>query len=272
MFNKLMLRIIIYIILGIALTFIYVKSLEHRNLFFPFKEIDHTPQAMGLSYEDIYFITQDNKKINGWFIPSGDKAGHTLLFFHGNGGNISHRLDKIKIFHDLGLNVFIIDYRGYGKSEGSPSEAGLYLDAKASYSFLIDKLKIKPHSIILYGESLGGAVALELATQVDASAVITEETFSSMRDIAKDIYPFLPSFFVSDKFNSLSKIRKLSIPKLIIHSKDDEMIPFRHAQKLYDAAEEPKTLAVIDGSHNSAFLDSGKDYKNHILEFIKGLK
>ncbi|MCK9614499.1 MAG: alpha/beta hydrolase [Candidatus Omnitrophica bacterium] len=266
-----MLRVIIYIILGIVSLAIYVKYLEQRNLFFPFREINYTPQEIGLSYEDIYFATQDNKKINGWFIPSKN-AKYAILFFHGNAGNISHRLDKIKIFHDLGLNIFIIDYRGYGNSEGKPSETGFYLDARASYGYLIDKLKIKPSSIILYGESLGGAVAFELATQVDVLAIITEETFSSVRDVAKDIYPFLPSFFVGDKFNSVSRIGKLTIPKLIVHSKDDEMIPFKHAQKLYESAKDPKMLVAISGSHNSAFLDSGKDYKNHIREFIEGLK
>ena len=271
MLNKLMPRIVIYIILGIVLLVIYVKYLEQRNLFFPFREINYTPQEIGLSYEDIYFTTEDNKKINGWFIPF-ENAKYTILFFHGNAGNISHRLDKIKIFHDLGLNVFIIDYRGYGNSEGKPSETGLYLDARASYGYLIDKRKVKSSSIILYGESLGGAVAFELATQVDVLAIITEETFSSVRDVAKNIYPFLPSFFVSDKFNSVSRIGKLTIPKLIIHSKDDEMIPFKHAQKLYESAKDPKILVAISGSHNSAFLDSGKDYKNHIREFIEGLK
>lgn len=271
MFNKIMPRIVIYLISGIVLTAIYVKYLERRNLFFPFKEIESTPCAIGLSYEDVYFVTEDNKKINGWFIPAND-AKYTILFFHGNAGNISHRLDKIKIFHDLGLNIFIIDYRGYGKSQGRPSKAGLYLDAKGSYGYLIGKFKTKPSSIILYGESLGGAVALELATKAEARAVITEETFSSMRDIAKDIYPFLPSFFVSDAFNSLSVIEKVSIPKLIIHSQDDEMISFKHAQKLYDKAKEPKTLAAINGSHNSAFLESEKEYIRHIREFIEGLK
>jgi len=270
MFNKTMLRIFIYLILAIALMAIYVKYLERRNLFFPFREIECTPQAIGLSYEDIYFTTEDGKKINGWFIPAKE-AKRTILFFHGNAGNVSHRLDKIKIFHDLGLNIFIIDYRGYGKSEGAPSEAGLYLDAKAAYSYLTDNLNIIPSSIILYGESLGGAVALELATKVTASAVITEETFSNMRGIAKDTYPFMPSFLVSDGFNSLSRIEKVDIPKLIIHSKNDEMIPFSNAQTLYNKAKNPKVLAVISGSHNDAFIESEKDYTNYIREFIKKL-
>jgi len=271
MFNKMMIRIVIYLILLIVLLPFYVKYIERKNLFFPFREIEYFPQAIGLAYEDIYFATEDSKKINAWFIPAKN-PGYTILFFHGNAGNISHRLEKIKIFNDLGLNVFIIDYRGYGKSEGRPSEAGLYLDAKAAYAYLIGKLKIKPSSVIVYGESLGGAVALNLSNQVEVRAVITEETFSSMRDIAKDIYPFFPSFLISGKFNSLSKIEKLNIPKLIIHSEDDEMIRFTHAQKLYNAAREPKTLAVINGSHNSAFIDSEKAYKNHINEFIKELK
>lgn len=270
MFNKTMLRIFIYLILAIALTAIYIKYIERRNLFFPFKTIEYTPQAIGLSYEDIYFTTEDGKKINGWFVPAKE-AKYTILFFHGNGGNLSHRLDKIKIFHDLGLNIFIIDYRGYGKSEGAPSEAGLYLDAKAAYSYLTDNVNIIPSSIILYGESLGGAVALELATKVTAEAVITEEAFSSMRGIAKDMYPFIPSFLVSDRFNSVSRIEKVDIPKLIIHSKNDEMIPFSNAQTLYNKAKDPKVLAAISGSHNDAFIESEKDYTNYIREFIKKL-
>ncbi len=233
--------------------------------------IDLTPDAINLSFEDVYIETEDRIKINGWFILF-DNAKYTVLFLHGNAGNISHRLEKIQIFHDLGLNLFIIDYRGYGRSQGRPSENGIYLDAKAAYDYLLNQRKIKPEQIILYGESLGTACAINLASQVKIGGLITEGAFSKAKDMARHIFPLLPSFLFANKFDNLTKIKKVKAAKLFLHSRNDEIVPFKFSEKLYDAAAEPKFLREIRGGHNTAFLDSAPLYSSLIAEFIKILK
>jgi len=265
-----MLKITIIILFGVIALFVYVRYLESRSLFFPYKKIEATPAAIGLEFVDTYFKTADAKNINGWFIPAKDSR-YTILFFHGNAGNISYRLDKIRILNSLGLNVFMIDYRGYGRSEGKPSEKGVYLDANAAYDYLVKIKKISPDSIIVYGESLGGAVAIELCSRINTKALITEETFTSIRDMSRLVYPYLPSFFVSDSFNSLLRIDKIEMPKLFIHSRNDDIVPFELAEKLYKKAKEPKRLAIIYGDHNGAFLESEKEYTNALRNFIQEL-
>ncbi|MFC1624704.1 alpha/beta hydrolase [Candidatus Omnitrophota bacterium] len=234
------------------------------------KEIELVPDAVGLTYEDIYLDTDDGISLNAWLIPA-EGSKFTLLFCHGNAGNISHRIEKILILSKLGLDVFIFDYRGYGKSSGSPSEQGLYRDVQAAYSFLVSKKNIPPDRIIPYGESLGGAVAVDLASKKNVGALITESAFSSTKDVAQAIYPFLPTFFVSSKFDSLRKIKKIDIPKLIIHSQNDEIIPFRQSVKLLEVSPEPKKHLVLIGGHNSCFLDSKDLYIAGIRDFLKDL-
>lgn len=234
------------------------------------KEMGETPAAINAAYEDIYFKTEDGLALNGWFLPK-DGARLTLLFCHGNAGNISHRLPKLGMLQRLGLNIFIFDYRGYGRSEGSPSEQGLYRDVRAAYKYLISVRGISKENAILYGESLGGAVAIDLATGEIVKAVITEETFSSVSDVAKTIYPFLPKLVFSSRFNSVQKIKGIRAPKLIIHSQDDEIIPFALARKLFDAASQPKEFAIIRGSHNTAYVDSQEEYLAKLKGFLERL-
>lgn len=265
-----MYRLSLYIVLALLFLIIYVKFLESRSIFFPLNELEFTPEDFNLHYDDIYFLTSDNVRINGWFIPSQD-ANYTLLFFHGNAGNISHRLEKIIFFNGLKLNVFIIDYRGYGKSRGKPREKGLYTDAQASYEYLVEKYKIDPENIILYGESLGSAVAIDLALKVKVRALILEGAFPSIKDLARSIYPFISLFLFTNKFDSLGKIKNISVPKLFLHSRDDEIVPFKLAQKFYNKASEPKQLVELRGGHNSAFLDSQEKYIASLRSFINSL-
>lgn len=258
----------------VALIFVffigYFRYLERRSIYFPMRQIEYTPKEVGLSYEDIFFKTEDGVELNGWFIPA-ERARSTILFLHGNAGNISHRFEKIQIFHDLDLNVFIFDYRGYGKSRGSPSENGLYLDAKAAYDHLVSKEGIRKDEIILFGESLGGSVAVDLASKREVKAIIVESTFSSAKDIARRIYPFIPQFFITSDFDSVKKIKDVRIPKLIIHSVDDEIVPFDLGQKLFEIAPSPKTFLKLRGGHNTAFLDSEAEFKQGIRSFVSSL-
>lgn len=239
-------------------------------MFFPMKGIIYTPEVVGLPYEEIYFETSDNKRLNGWFIPA-EGAKFTFIFCHGNAGNIGHRLEKLSIFFNLGLNVFIFDYRGYGKSAGSPSEQGFYEDALAAYNYLTAKRKIPKDSIILYGESIGGAVAIDLASKVKPKGVITEETFTSTADMAKMAYFFIPHQIFSSRFNSVSKISDVGCPKLVIHSADDEIVPFDYGEKLFDAARPPKKFLKIRGTHNTAFLESRRQFTDGIRGFLSDL-
>ena len=247
-----MLKFLVIIALAAAFIFLYLRYIESSSVFFPTKNIELTPANIGVAFEDVNFKTADGFSLHGWFIPHAN-ASCTLLFFHGNGGNISDRLDKILLLHKSKVNIFIIDYRGYGRSKGSPSERGLYLDSEAAYKYLIDQTDIFPQNIVVYGESLGAAVAVELALRKQIGALILEGAFSSGRDMGKIIYPYLPKFLIPNIFNNLGKIKDAKIPKLFIHSRDDEVVPFSSGKRLYDEAKIPKELVSISGGHSSAF-------------------
>ena len=259
-----------YIFILIVFVIVYLRYFEHRALYFPTKEIEFTPEIINLSYEDIYFSTEDSIKLNAWFVPARDSR-FTLLFCHGNGGNICHRIEKIKTLNALGLDVFIFDYRGYGKSDGRMSERGFYRDVSAAYEYLISERKISPDRIVLYGESLGGAVAIDLAARTHVRALITESTFSSTKDAAREIFPYFPVFLISSKFDSLDKIKNIKAPKLIIHSQNDEIIPFVQSEKLFNAAPEPKKRLILIGPHNSCYIDSEERYIAGIEEFLNSI-
>lgn len=247
-----------------------IRHIEKNSIFFPMKELFTSPETVGLPYKEVFFKTSDNKLLHSWFIPN-DKAKFTLIFCHGNAGNISHRIEKILLFHKLGLNIFIFDYRGYGKSQGSPNELGLYKDASAAYNYLSEKRGISENDIILYGESIGGGVAIDLARKAEFRALITEETFTSIKDMAKITYPFFPYFIFSSRFNCVSKIEDVDCPKLIIHSINDEIVPFHLGEKLFKAAKPPKKFLKIKGSHNTAFLDSKEQFTKGIKSFLSAI-
>ena len=258
---------ILNVVVLVVVFLIAIRYIERHSIYFPMKDVFGDPSLIGLAYEDVYFSTRDGKSLNGWFIAA-DKAKSTIILFHGNAGNIGHRLEKIMIFNDLGLNVFVFDYRGYGKSLGAPSESGLYKDAEAAYDYLTKERGIPQDEIIFYGESIGGAVAVHLAEEKSVRALITEETFSSIKDMSGLAYPFIPHFIFSSKFDSVSKIKTISCPKLIIHSVDDEIVPFWMGKRLFNEAAPPKTFLEIRGSHNTAFLESKEKFSAGLKSFL----
>ena len=266
-----MFKNIAYLLIAVIFILLYIRYIEHRSLYFPMKDIEFTPAIAGLAYDDIYIDTFDGERLNAWFIP-GEDSIYTILFCHGNGGNISHRIDKLEILHELGFDIFIFDYRGYGKSSGRPSEKGFYKDVQAAYDYLVDEKGYSPDRIIPYGESLGGSVAINLAAKEKIRALITESAFTSVRDVAKAVYPFLPSFLVSSEFDSVKRIRKVNVPKLIIHSKNDEIIPFSQSLKLFEVSKEPKKHLILMGSHNTCYQDSSDLYVSGIRDFLGQLK
>ncbi len=247
--------------------FFFIRFLEKKSLYFPVQTIDATPDNIGLDYEEIFVTTKDGVQLSAWFIPSGSTRA-TLLFSHGNGGNISHRLEKIKILNKLNLDVLIFDYRGYGMSKGSPSEKGLYRDAEAMYDFLIKERKISPRKIVGYGESLGGAVIINMAMKHEVGGLIIEDSFTSVRDMSRKYFPFIPSFVYKSKFDSLTKIKSIKAPKLILHSVNDEIVPFEQGKKLFENAPEPKGFVQLQGGHNDAFLISQDVFAAKIDSFI----
>ncbi|MBU1912337.1 MAG: lysophospholipase, partial [Candidatus Omnitrophica bacterium] len=204
-------RVFLNILLGLGLIFAYVKYIEYRGVYYPAKEILNYPSSAGISFKDIYITTEDNVKINGWFI-SNLEAKYTLLFFHGNAGNIGDRIDKLKLLYQAGFSILIIDYRGFGKSRGRAMESGFYRDASAAYDYLINTINIKPEQLVLYGESLGSAVAVDLAFHRKVGVLILEGAFSRGRDMAVKIYPFLPGFIFSNSFDSLTKVKEINAP------------------------------------------------------------
>ena len=258
------------IIVGFILLFFYVRYLENKNLYYPIQEIEHTPSDINIEYENVFFHTEDKVKLNGWFIKAKN-AQATIIFAHGNGGNISHRLDKIDFFNKIGINLFIFDYRGYGQSQGVPEENGLYLDIQAAYKFVNNEQTIRP--IILYGESLGGAIAVDLAAQSDFAidGLILEGAFSNIKDMARIIYPLLPASFLKTKFDSITKISQVKVPKLHFHSKDDDIVPIALDRKLFTAGNKPKKFIVLEGGHNDCFFISEDLVRGSLKEFIDSL-
>ena len=263
---------IVSIIAALVFFFFYFRWFERKQIYFPTGEIESTPESISLSFEDIYFSASDGVKLNGWFIPAIN-SDTTLIFFHGNGGNISHRLGSISTFNRLGLNVFIFDYRGYGRSSGHPSEKGTYIDARAAYDYLMHREDINADKILLYGESLGGAIAYELAAAVRVNAIITLGTFSSIMDMGKAIYPFLPvRFIVRTRYDTVSKVENIKIPKLIIHSVDDEIVPFEQGQKLFSRACEPKEFYEMQGGHVDAIFTYENEFCERLTNFLNKYK
>jgi uncharacterized protein len=262
--------ILVLLYLGLA-GWVYVR--QDAMVFHPMSEITLTPADAGWDYEDLTLSTSDGVNINAWFIPVEDARG-VVLFCHGNAGNIGHRLDSIRIFHDLGLSVLIFDYRGFGRSQGRPSESGTYLDAQAAWAFLVEEKGIEPGRIILFGRSLGGAVAGYLAAHMERekapAALILESSFTSLPDMAARLYPFLPVRWLAKySYNTLGRLGDVHVPVLVVHSPDDEIIPYAHGQALYAAALEPKMFLEISGGHNAGFLTSGAGYVEGLRGFLE---
>lgn len=247
---------------------LFLKYYEKKGIYYPTGRISLTPKDVGLEFEDVYFISSDGIKLNGWYIRAKESRG-TLLFCHGNAGNISLRIEAICMFSLIGLDVFIFDYRGYGRNQGIPTEEGLYADAHAAYTYLTGERKLEEGSIVVYGKSLGANVAVELCSKVTPAALISESAFASAKEMGKKLFPFLPiKWLIRIKYDALSKIKDIRIPKLIIHSEDDEIIPFKQGKKLFEAAPEPKEFYPMRGGHNEAMFLAREDFLNKIDVFL----
>jgi len=265
--KKLMNVVVILLVFYLAFL-ITIYFMQDRMLYFPEREISQTPKDIGLEYEEVSLRTKDNVTVSGWYIPAKHEKG-VLFFCHGNAGNISHRLESISIFHNVGLSVLIFDYRGYGKSEGKPSEKGTYRDAEAAWDYLVEVKGKTPDRIIVFGRSLGAAIAADTALKKIPAGLILESSFLSVPEMGKKHYPWIPVKYVSKfHYSTIDKIQSITCPKLVIHSPDDEIVPFEHGRALFEKAVQPKEFLKIRGGHNEGFLISGDLYIDGLKSFV----
>lgn len=263
-----MLNSLVIVVMGLALLNVFMYLQQPSMTFFPTRELLAKPSDWGFDYDDVRLTTADGVALHGWYVPRA-AARRTLLFFHGNGGNISHRGDSVAIFHRLGFNVLIIDYRGYGQSAGTPSEQGMYQDAAAAWRYLTETRAIAGRDIVIFGRSLGGVVAAQLAAQVEPAALILESTFSSARDFAAHAFPLLSKvLWVRYDFNSVARLSQVNAPVLVLHSPSDDIVPYHLGEKVYAAAREPKKFVALRGDHNSGFLLSQPAYEQALHAFL----
>jgi fermentation-respiration switch protein FrsA (DUF1100 family) len=271
-----LLRTVVVLALAYAVLGVVARTtgvIDRYFIFFPERTVSRDPGDRGLDFEDVYFAASDGVRLNGWLVPG--RSDTTLLWLHGNAGNIANRVDNIAEVHRaLGVNVFIFDYRGYGRSEGSPSEKGTYLDAAAALEYLRSREDVDPERLVLFGRSLGCAVAAELASQVRVQGVILESPFTSIQAMAKRAYPFLPGIgsFVRTRYDTLSKVTSIRAPVMVLHGDRDDIAPFDMGVAVFEAASSPKRFYRIEGAgHNDTYAVGGDPYYSALGEFLDSL-
>ena len=238
---------------------------QSKFLYMPWRQVETSPADIGLAFEDVRIQTPDGQTLAAWHIPAED-AKFTVLFCHGNAGNMGHRLDTLALFHELGLNCLIFDYRGYGQSTGRPTEEGTIQDALAARRWLVEMKNIPPEKLLFFGRSLGGSVAAIAAARLPDSppaGLIIESSFTAFAEIGAHYYPWLPvRWFVRFSYDTQKALAAVNCPVFIIHSPDDEMIPFDMGRRLYESARPPKRFAELKGTHNEGFVENMSLYRS----------
>jgi hypothetical protein len=269
--RKMLAAIVMTVVLVYLALVVLIYFGQSRLIFFPNRTLITTPDQAGLDYVDVTIPVTLSENLNAWhFLASqpGDSTP-TVLFCHENAGNISYSLETVRLFLDFGVNVLVFDYRGYGRSDGQPSEQNVYEDAHAAWRWLVAVRQTAPEKIFIFGRSLGGAVAIDLATRVNCAGVILESTFTSAIDMGRRLYPFVPIRLVSRfSFDSLSKISRVSCPVMVAHSPADEMIPYAMGKALYEAARTEKQFIDLTGRHNDLLSLDSDLYRNALRGFL----
>jgi len=265
--------LVVLIVVLAASFYLFYPRVESFFIYFPQSQFDFSPEEFRLQYREAFFNTEDGEQLHGWFFPA-EKDSPVILHFHGNAGNISHRLDLVQPFLRSGLSLFLFDYRGFGKSTGRPSEKGLYKDGLAACTYLEEKEKIALERIVLHGHSIGAAVAIEVALQKKVRGLVIESAFTSTKDMAKTLTLFaLLSPVLPTNYNNLEKIRRVPAPKLIVHGDRDEIVPFMMGRKLFEAATDRKFFyPVKDAGHNDVFIVGGEKYFEVFADFARNAK
>ncbi len=261
----LLLRIGLYLLAA----YLMLRWFEYKQIFQPSRKMDAAPGQLGRPFEDVFIPVENGERINAWYFPATNIASPVMLVCHGNAGNISDRLDLAALLLEAGAGVLLVEYRGYGRSDGKPGEEKTYRDAQAAYRWLIGK-GVAATNIIAYGESLGGGVVSELAVREKLGGLILQSTYTSMTDLGTELFPWLPVRLVSTiKYNTRARWPKLDVPVLILHSRHDDLIPFHHAEESFAAANEPKFLLEIGGGHSDGLFSSRPAMLAAIREFLQ---
>lgn len=259
--------IVVGVYLGLC-GYLYIKQRDY--VYRPDRDLTVDPNQYNLRYETLVLTAADGVKVSTWFVPAKDANAPIVVLLHGNAENMGGQMDMILSCNRMGYSVLAMDYRGYGKSEGSPTEAGTYLDADAAWEYLTEKRAIPPNRIVIHGRSFGGGIAAYLASRHAPAGVILESTFTSIPDRGAELFPLFPVHLLSKfQYNSLERMGSISCPVLVIHSKDDQVIPFEHGERLFRAAKEPKQFVAIQGSHDGGYVASHKVYDPAVKGFLR---
>ena len=253
----------------LGVTPLFFQRIVESVLFQPSPGVDLTPTELGIAGEELYLPAEDGVRLHAFFLQGPSDSSRAILFLHGNAGNASHRLPNAAALRDLGAHVLLIDYRGYGLSEGRPSERGVYADARAGLAHLIEIRKIPEARVVLFGRSLGGAVAVDLAQDRPLGGVILESTFTSLHDMARRAVGPLATLVARSGFESAAKISRVRAPLLFFHGNRDSIVPYELGMRLYEAAPEPKAFETIEGAdHNDTLVVGGRAYFERIGRFL----
>ncbi|MBI5117675.1 alpha/beta hydrolase [Candidatus Poribacteria bacterium] len=244
--------------------------IERNFVFYPERSLAYSPREWGMEYQDLYFTTPDGVRLNAWLIkPSRDAP--MVLWYHGNAGNIADRVENARLLYDRGLSIFLLEYRGYGKSEGAPSEKGIYIDGQAAYDYIISQKITVADRLIIFGRSLGTTVATHVASRNKSAGVILESAITNMADMARVHYPVIPGLGnLKHKFSSIDRIAAIKSPILFIHGDDDEIVPYELGRQLFEAATADKDFYTIRGArHNDTYVVGGKEYFDRFEKFVR---
>jgi fermentation-respiration switch protein FrsA (DUF1100 family) len=269
--------IVILIVIGYLGILLLLRLNEHRLIYFPGAErrLIPPPPDLQLPVQRAAIRTDDGLTLGSWVIRADDDStGYWLLICHGNAGNLSEfgRPAHYAALRELGLNLLAFDYRGYGESEGAPTEAGLYKDADAAYRHLREVLGVAPGKIVIFGHSLGSAVAVDLASRVPAAGLILEGALTSVLERGRELYPYIPVRWIGrSRYASVDKIVRVTSPKLFLHARADDVIPLSHGRRLFEAAPPPKTFVELKGGHGDAFEVDSALYFGSIRKFVDEL-
>jgi len=268
--RRMLWELLLPLVIAYGAVLVLVYLFQSHLVFFPGtgREAVVTPRSYGLHFETVRISTADGETLDAWWVPAENARG-VVLFFHGNAGNISHRIDYLQMFHRLRYSTLIVDYRGYGKSSGTPSEAGTYRDAGAAWQYLLTERAAQPQDIVIAGESLGAAVATWLAAQITPRAVVLLSTFTSVNDLGAQVYWFLPVRLLSRiGYDNLANLKRIRAPVFVAHSRDDDIVPYTHGRKLFDAAAEPKAFLEMRGGHNDGFIFTQPEWVAALGDFL----
>jgi len=266
--GRIVLGIAVLAAVGYVLAAAYLYFFQEQFVYRPSARIEVTPASVGMYHEEVALVASDGVRLTGWYLPLADARG-TVLFCHGNAGNISHLLAVAEDAHRLGLGILLFDYRGYGQSEGTPSEEGTHRDAEAAWNYLVQEAGLAPDQIAIIGRSLGGPIAARLARDKKPAALFLEETFTSVPELGRELYPIFPvDLLARYEYPTLEYLKQVQCPVLISHSRGDMFIVFAHGQRLYEAASYPKAFTKLRGGHSSAFSEDAATYEAGVEAFL----